>query len=110
MPVMSDRVQHKIIEIPPYLTEWALNQESIRCLRMMDGDHQVYLLDMRLVKNLYKATAALIGRLISHTSHIGASLYLINVSQPLGNSLHALGIDSKIPVCTIREGVLENAA
>ncbi len=90
----------RTIRIPPYLTLWDLENEISRCMRMMEQNADIYLLDMSSVKNVYSATARLIMRLRDRTARLGAQLYVINAQQPVENALRKLEIDSHVPIVT----------
>jgi anti-anti-sigma regulatory factor len=88
----------RTIEIPPYITPWDMEEQIARCLRTMEGDADVYMLDMSAVKNVYSATARLIMRLYDRAGRRGAMVRIINACEAVHNALRTLQIHTYIPV------------
>lgn len=95
----------KTIDIPPYITPWDMEDQVSRCLRLMEEDAGVYLLDMDGVKNVYSATARLIMRLYDRAARQGAKVYITNACEGVRNALQTLQIHTRIPVMETDETV-----
>lgn len=82
-----------IIQIPPYLSAWDIEETAARCTRKMHGAGGVYLLDMGGVKNVYRATVRLLKRLFERALRLGARLYITNACDAVQAALRNLEME-----------------